>query len=264
MLKRYAADFLKTVLPAGYYGKAAEVYNGARNIRQAAPFIGIKHYCPCCGWYLRKFLPFGVVTRPNARCPRCWSLERHRLLWLYLKDRTNLFTEPLRLLHFAPEAVFESAFKSLHNLDYITADLDSSRAMVKADITDIPYEDYSFDVILCSHVLEHVNDDRRAMSELFRILRPGGWAIFMVPISGEVTFEDPSITAPEDRERYFGQWDHVRVYGADFADRLESAGFDAEVVRYTRELGERRIRRYGLPESDDIFLCTKPLAKSIE
>lgn len=264
MLKRYAADFLKTVLPAGYYGKIAEVYQGVRIVRRAAPFIGIKHYCPCCGWYLRKFLPFGVVTRPNARCPRCRSLERHRLLWLYLKERTNLFSEPLRLLHFAPEAVFESAFTSLHNLDYITADLDSGRAMVKVDITDIIYEDNSFDAIICSHVLEHVGDDRKAMGELFRVLRPGGWAILMVPISGEITFEDPSITDPEERERFFGQWDHVRMYGADFADRLERAGFDVDVVGYAGELGERRMWRYGLGTSDDIFLCTKPLAKSFE
>ena len=264
MLKRYAADFLKTVLPAGYYGKIAEVYQGARIVRRAAPFIGIKHYCPCCGWYLRKFLPFGVVTRPKARCPRCRSLERHRLLWLYLKERTNLFSEPLRLLHFAPEAVFESAFTSLHNLDYITADLDSGRAMVKVDITDIIYEDNSFDAIICSHVLEHVGDDRKAMGELFRVLRPGGWAILMVPISGKITFEDPSITDPEERERFFGQWDHVRMYGADFADRLERAGFDVDVVGYAGELGERRMWRYGLGTSDDIFLCTKPLAKSFE
>jgi len=185
-------------------------------------------------------------------------------LWLYFKDRTNLFRDRLRLLHFAPEQVFEATFKSLDNLDYITADLYSDRAMVKMDITNITYGDNSFDAILCSHVLEHVMDDKKAMREMFRVLKPGGWAIIMVPILAEATFEDPSIVTPEDRERFFGQWDHVSLYGPDLKDRLESAGFDVKVDGYVRELGKSKIRRYGLLESHDIYFCTKPRAKSIE
>jgi len=191
-------------------------------------------------------------------------LERHRLLWLYFKNRTNLFTDRLWLLHFAPEQVFEKAFKSLNNLDYLTADLYSDSVMVKMDIMNITYEDNSFDAIICSHVLEHVTDDRKAMREMFRVLKPGGWAIVMVPISGDVTFEDPSIVTHEDRERFFGQWNHVRFYGRDIEDRLESAGFDVKVDGYVRELGRSKISRYGLLESEDIYFCVKPLVKAIE
>lgn len=264
MLTRYLIKFAKAVIPAGYHGKAAVMYRDAEGIKRAVPFIGITCFCPCCGWHLRKFLPHGVILRPDALCPRCNSLERHRLLWLYFKDRTNLFTDRLRLLHFAPEYIFERTFKSLDNLDYITADLYSDSAMVKMDITDITYEDDSFDAILCSHVLEHVVDDRKAMREMLRVLRPGGWAIIMVPTFGEATFEDPSIVTPEDRERSFGQWDHVRIYGADVRDRLEGAGFDVKVDGYVRELGRSKIRRYGLLENHDIYFCTKPSVKSIE
>jgi predicted SAM-dependent methyltransferase len=264
MLNKYLIGFAKAVIPAEYHGKAAAIYCEAESIRRAAPFIGITYHCPCCGWHLRKFLPYGVILRPNALCPRCKSLERHRLLWLYFKDRTNLFRDRLRLLHFAPEQVFEATFKSLDNLDYITADLYSDRAMVKMDITNITYGDNSFDAILCSHVLEHVMDDKKAMREMFRVLKPGGWAIIMVPILAEATFEDPSIVTPEDREGFFGQWDHVRMYGPDLKDRLESAGFDVKVDGYVRELGKSKIRRYGLLESHDIYFCTKPRAKSIE
>ena len=186
------------------------------------------------------------------------------MLWLYFKDRTNLFTDRIRLLHFAPEQVFEKAFKSLENLDYLTADLYSDNVMVKMDITDITCEDDSFDAIICSHVLEHVMDDRKAMREMFRVLKPGGWVVIMVPISGDATFEDPSIITHEDRERFFGQWNHVRFYGSDIKDRLESAGFEVKVDGYVRELERSKIRRYGLLESEDIYFCTKPLAESIE
>ena len=226
MLTKYLIEFAKAVIPARYHERARAIRREAESIKHAASYIGIKHYCPCCGWHLQKLIPYGLVLRQNALCPRCGSLERHRLLWLYFRDRTNLFTDRLRLLHFAPERIFETVFKSLDNLDYITADLYSDSAMVKMDITDITYEDDSFDAIICSHVLEHIMDDRKAMREMLRVLKPGGWAIIMVPISRDVTFEDPSIVTPEDRERFFGQWDHVRFYGQDIKDRLESAGFD--------------------------------------
>jgi len=265
MLTKYLIEFAKAVIPARYHERAGAIHREAEIIKHVASYIGIAHRCPCCGWHLRKFLPYGVVVRHNALCPRCNSLERHRLLWLYFKERTNLFTDRLRLLHFAPEQIFETAFKSLDNLDYITADLYSGSAMVKMDITDITSEDDSFDAIICSHVLEHVVDDKKAMKEMFRVLRPGGWVIIMVPISGEEkTFEDPSIVTPEDRERFFGQWNHVRFYGRDLKDRLESVGFDVKADGYVRELEKSKIRRYGLLESEDIYFCTKPMAESIE
>ena len=200
------------------------------------------------------------MPRPNARCPQCGSKKRHRLLWLYLRDRTNLFTDRLRVLHFAPEKCFRKAFSALPNLDYVTADLHPGKVMLAIDITAIPPTAGSFDVILCSHVLEHVPDDRQAMREVFRVLNPGGWAIFMIP--GETdraeTFEDPRVVTPEERERLFKQHDHVRIYGRDFGQRLEQAGFTISAERYAEELGEPAIVKYGLKRKHEIYFCTKP------
>jgi SAM-dependent methyltransferase len=199
-------------------------------------------------------------NRANARCPNCGARDRQRYLWLYLERKTNLLVDPLRVLHFAPERIFEEWLGSQPNLDYVSTDLQRARAMVKADITDLPFPDDSFDVVLCSHVLEHVAEDRKAMRELYRVLRPGGWALVLVPIDfsrGE-TFEDPAIVAPADRERAFGQADHVRIYGRDFTTRLEEAGFTVRVEDYIRELGDAEVRRYGLrPRRPDLHLCLK-------
>ncbi len=223
-------------------------------------YIGKQVTCSCCNGSFRKFLSYGVKARENALCPRCESLERHRLLWLYLKNKTNFFTDNLRVLHFAPEYFFQKTFKSMPNLDYISADLTSPFAMVKMDITNIVYEDNSFDVILCCHVLEHIIDDNRALMELFRVLKPGGWAILQAPIDlkRDKTFEDTNIVIPKDRERIFGQEDHVRIYGRDYKDRLEKAGFTVKVDAYGRELGDDMIKKYGLMKDEDIYFCTKP------
>ncbi|MBE7444979.1 MAG: methyltransferase domain-containing protein [Planctomycetia bacterium] len=224
-------------------------------------YIGKQVACPCCSGNFRKFLPFGVKARENALCPRCKSLERHRLLWLYLKNKTNFFsdTDNLRVLHFAPEYFFQKIFKSMPNLDYISADLSSSSAMVKMDITNILYEDNSFDVILCCHVLEHIIDDHRALTELFRVLRPGGWAILQSPIDlkRDKTYEDTTIVSPQERERIFGLKDHVRIYGRDYKDRLEKAGFTVKVDAYVRELGDDMIKKYCLAKDEDIYFCMK-------
>jgi SAM-dependent methyltransferase len=199
-------------------------------------------------------------NRPNSRCPSCGARRRQRYLWLYLERKTNLLVDRLRVLHFAPERIFEEWLGSRPNLDYVSTDLERPRAMVKADITDLPFADDSFDAILCSHVLEHIVDDRKAMRELYRVLRPGGWAVVLVPIdfSRAETFEDSSIVAPADRERLFGQDDHVRVYGRDFTARLEEAGFTVRVEDFMRELGESESRRYGLrPRRPDLHFCMK-------
>lgn len=198
--------------------------------------------------------------RRNARCPRCGAYERHRHLWLYLKKRTNLFSEPLRVLHFGPEKSIQRRLRRTENLEYTSADLDPNRGMVNMDITDIPRADDSFDVALCSHVLEHVPDDRKAMSELFRVLRPGGWAIVMVPIDQRraQTLEDPGVVSPEDRERLFMQADHVRVYGRDFKERLEQAGFRVSIESYRGKPQDDVALKYGLKDEDEIYLCTKP------
>ncbi|WP_293138876.1 class I SAM-dependent methyltransferase [Okeania sp. SIO3I5] len=186
-------------------------------------------------------------------------MKRHRLLWLYLKNKTNFFDEDLKVLHFAPEYSFYRRFANQKNLDYISADLYSPRAMVKMDITNILYEDNLFDVIICSHVLEHIPDDRKAMSELWRVLKHGGWAILQVPIdiNSQETLEDPNIQSPEDRLRFYGLEDHVRMYGLDYKDRLEEVGFTVKVDEYVKELGSDIIEKYGLMETENIYLCIK-------
>ena len=216
---------------------------------------------PVDGRRFRTFLPYGYETpRDNVLSPSTLSLERHRLLWLYLTRETGFFTDPLRVLHFAPEQAFYHRFRKQENLEYLTTDLNSPLADVKADICDLPFESDRFDVILCNHVLEHIPEDRKALSELFRVMRPGGWGIFQVPqdLSRESTFEDPGITDPEERRRVFGQYDHVRVYGRDYFDILREAGFEVTAVDYTGTLGPEAIDRYRLAKGELIPLVRKP------
>lgn len=228
-------------------------------VRLLRPFTRIFYRCECpiCGNGVRSFLPFGMVERPNAQCPVCKSLERHRLVWLYFREKTNLFSANLKMLHVAPESQISERLRNLPNIDYVSADLNLRSAMVQMDITDIHFPDSSFDVIYASHVLEHIQDDMKAMRELHRVLSPQGWAILQVPILAERTFEDPTVTSPEERERLFGQNDHVRIYGPDYRDRLQDAGFKVKVHPFARLLGSERCKRYGLVESEDIYYCQK-------
>ncbi len=190
---------------------------------------GGKYYCPVCESNVRRFDPAGDPPRANARCPVCGSLERPRLDWQLLTKRTDLFDgSPKTMLHVAPEKFLEARFRRIKNLDYRSADLNSSKAMVQMDITNINYPDNTFSVIYCSHVLEHIPNDRKAMAELHRVLKQDGWAVLQVPITAEKTYEDPAITEPEERKKHFGQWDHVRRCGPDYIDRMISAGFVAE------------------------------------
>ncbi|HEY2599950.1 MAG TPA: class I SAM-dependent methyltransferase [Thermoleophilaceae bacterium] len=193
----------------------------------------------------------------NPVCPRCGAQARHRALWLYLHGRTDLFTRKgLRVLHFAPERALGGALAAAPGLHYVSADLEDPAAMEHFDITAIPHEDGSFDVILCIHVLEHVEDDRAGMRELRRILSPDGFAIVLVPLdlSREQTYEDPTITAPAERERAFWQTDHVRLYGQDFPERLKEAGFQVTVDRWVRTLDPATIQRNGLFPLEDIYV----------
>ncbi|NQS98634.1 MAG: methyltransferase domain-containing protein [candidate division Zixibacteria bacterium] len=217
--------------------------------------------CPCCGWLGEEFLPAGIVPRPNALCPGCGLVERHRLLWLYLRERTDFFTAKLKVLHIGPEGFFEKAFSAMSNLDYISGDIKSSKAMRKVDITDISFGDHSFDVILCYHVLEHVQEDRKALRELYRVLKPNGWAILQSPVDQrlEKTYEDPTITTPEDRLKHFHQKDHVRIYGIDFKNRIEGAGFILKLGDFVQELGEETVKRFRLNINERIYYCTKSL-----
>ena len=208
----------------------------------------------------RTFLPYGYgKQRQNALSPSTLSLERHRLLWLYLKNETDFFKSHHKVLHFAPEQAFYKRFKNLKNLDYTTTDLNSPLADVKADICNLPFKDNEYDIILCNHVLEHIPDDTKAMQELYRVLKPGGIGIFQVPqdLTRDVTFEDDSITDKKERAKIFGQYDHVRVYGRDYFNKLRSVGFKVEEVDYTSTLSEENITKYCLAKGEIIPVATK-------
>lgn len=219
--------------------------------------------CPVCGAHYRKFMPYGYVqSRPNALCPSCLALERHRLLWLYLQRETDLLQSAPKTLHIAPEV---SLMRPLRRHfagrpeRYVTADLESPLADLHFDVQAIPLEADSFDVLICNHLLEHVADDRQALREFYRILRPGGWGILLSPVELDraVTFEDDSITDPAERTRIFGQYDHRRIYGRDYAARLREAGFAVEEIDYAAQLGEAMRKRHALPE-DHIYVVRKP------
>lgn len=226
-------------------------------------YIGRGRRCPICGTRRRRFLPYGYVTsREDALCPRCLALERHRMIWLWLQRNTSLFTERPTLLHIAPEVSLMRHFKRLYRGTerYITADLESPLADKHFDVQDIPMVDRSIDVIICNHLLEHVEDDGRAMAELYRIMRPGGWGIMLVPEdrSRATTFEDDTITDREERTRLFGQYDHRRVYGRDYDERLKRVGFEVERIPFVTQLSDEERRVYSVG-SDDLVIVRRPV-----
>ena len=229
-------------------------------------FKGNKVFCTICGSSFDSFAPYG--PRPNAKCPECGAVERHRLLWKYLNDKTNFRTwDNINLLHFAPEKVFHKIFSTLpiHYFPCVLFPEDfylkDGVKVQKGDITAIPFEDNFFDVEICSHVLEHIEDDRRAMSELYRVMKPGGWGIFQVPIdySLEKTYEDFSITSLEGRKKAFGQEYHVRWYGNDYKDRLASVGFKVTVDNYVKTFSKEEIEKYAFEGYELVYYCRKQL-----
>ncbi len=231
-------------------------------VRPILAFImkGNTHTDPIDGKGFKKFLPYGYENpRENVLSPSTLSLERHRLLWLYLKQKTNFFSAPLKVLHFAPEQAFYKRFRSLKNLHYTTTDLNSPLADIKADICNLPFDDASFDVILCNHVLEHITDDTKAMQEMYRILKPGGWGVFQIPqdLARAHTFEDDTITDKKERAKIFGQYDHVRIYGRDYFDKLRRIGFTVKEVDYTAELPFEDIEKYRLAKGEIIPVVSK-------
>ena len=223
-------------------------------------YRGNRYTDPINGKSYRKFLPYGYVQiREQVLSPGTLSLERHRLLWLFLQRKTDFFNKSLRVLHFAPEQAFFKRFKKMPNLTYVTTDLHSPLADVKADITNLPFDNDSFDVILCNHVLEHIPDDTKAMQELYRVMKPGGWGVFQIPIDEQrqQTFQDDSITDPEERSRIFGQYDHVRVYGQDYYDKLRQTGFKVTPIDFTKELTDNEIDKYRLVKGEKIPFVQK-------
>ncbi|APG65528.1 SAM-dependent methyltransferase [Tenacibaculum todarodis] len=217
---------------------------------------------PIDGKSFKKFLPYGYgKQRENALSPSTLSLERHRLMWLFLKDETSFFTaiEKQKVLHIAPEQCFLDIFRKQKNLEYITSDLESPIADVKADICDLPFKDNEFDIVFCNHVLEHIPDDTKAMQELYRVLKPNGMGIFQIPqdINRAETFEDNSITDPKERAKIFGQYDHVRVYGSDYFDKLRSIGFKVDEIDYTKKIAPDLLKRFALMKGEILPVCYK-------
>lgn len=228
-------------------------------------YMGRGRECPVCGCRRRKFLPYGYVSpRENALCPRCLSLERHRLLWLWLMRGTDIADGRLRMLHIAPEVSLMRRFAKIyrHNPDlYITADLESPLAKMHFDIRHMPFGDESFDFVICNHIMEHIDDDREAMREVLRVMKRGARGVILSPVdlSRSCTFEDDSVTDPAERTRIFGQYDHRRIYGRDYADRLRSAGFEVEDADYAATLGEEERRRFALTD-EHLYIVRRPEA----
>jgi len=238
---------------------------------------------PIDGKSFRMFLPYGYGNqRNNVLSPSTLSLERHRLLWLYLQNETDFFEssldsdspitkrkrlklrktapdEVLKVLHFAPEQEFYKRFKKLNNIDYTTTDLLSPLADVKADICNLPFEDNYYDIIFCNHVLEHIPDDTKAMQELYRVLKPSGMGIFQIPqdLTRATTFSDNSIVDPKERAKIFGQYDHVRVYGRDYFDKLRTIGFTVIEEDYTNKIAPELVEKYCLAKGEIIPVCFK-------
>ena len=217
---------------------------------------------PIDGKSFRKFLPYGYVNqRKNALSPSTLSLERHRLMWLFLRDETNFFSskDVLKVLHIAPEQCFLDLFKKQKNIEYITSDLESPIADVKADICDLPFKDNEFDVVFCNHVLEHISDDTKAMQELYRVLKKNGFGIFQIPqdLSRATTFEDNSIIDKKERAKIFGQYDHVRIYGRDYFNKLRRVGFKVDEIDYSKKISPKKIERFCLMKGEILPVCYK-------
>lgn len=234
-----------------------------RFIRDAAArvsYSGFARWCPVCARSSRRFKPFGAGSREEAQCVHCNSLERHRFVWLYFQNRTDLFDgREKKFLHVAPEAALEPRLRERLGTNYITADIAATHVTIKMDITDVQYPDDTFDVIYCSHVLEHVQEDRRAMRELRRVLKPDGWAVLLVPIVGDITYEDPSITDRAGRLKAFGLEEHVRQYGRDYVGRLRESGFTVEVTEVADLYDRQQTIRMGIGGAavGEIYYCTK-------
>jgi SAM-dependent methyltransferase len=225
-------------------------------------------FCPICLSKGSEFGEFGSNRRKNALCQECYSLERHRLLWLFMQQKTDIFSnnKKMKLLHFAPEKVFFDRFAYMKNIKYYPCDIvpenysqDGETVVLKADITSIPFEDGFFDIIICNHVLEHITDDGLAMRELHRVLKPMGWAILQVPIDYQLekTYEDFSIVTPEGREKAFGQHDHVRWYGRDYKSKLEHEGFKVSEDPFIKKFTDEEMFKYGLFNDEMVYYCKK-------
>ena len=221
--------------------------------------------CNLCGNTFSKFRPegfkysilkthkvIGAGYRRNAKCPKCGALDRERLVYCFL-NKYELLQNHVKLLHIAPELSLQKALKA--KVDYLSADLNSPLADYKVNLLSLPFDLEQFDAIICNHVLEHIENDRQAILELYRTLRIGGWGIFQVPISREInkTIENENANTKRDRIKNFGQKDHCRIYGSDYLDRLKSVGFKVDEIYLENQL----IDSHALNKNECIFLCRK-------
>lgn len=256
---------VEQVVPTAIYRALARAYMRVR-------LFGTTYYCPFCRGGFSKFYSggfnfpvliendvVGAGHRDNVRCPNCNSSDRERLVYFYLINEGKIADRAVSMLHVAPEVPLQKYLKSLANVTHTSVDIESPRADKKMDIRSIQFPDNSFDVVVCNHVLEHIPEDLVAMRELLRVLKPGGFAILQVPISLklEKTFEDFSIVTPPERERIFGQRDHVRIYARDYKDRLASAGFTVEVLNYSSKLGDEKTKLYALDPRECLYVARK-------
>jgi SAM-dependent methyltransferase len=243
---------LKAAVPPRYKQAARRVYLRAAAVTSGGSAV----CCPCCGREASHFVRF---HGEHDQCPGCGSLMRHRALLLLLRDRYRLAERGGRVLHVGPGAAVSRWLEQLEAIDYVSADLDSPLARVQLDATDMPFSDESFDFAICVHVLEHIPNDRKALREFFRVLRPAAPAVFQVPPSDlTVTREDPDVNDPQERERLFGQYDHVRLCGADYPARIAETGFEVEREDFVAHLDEGLRGRYGLRTGEPFDLCVKP------
>ena len=252
---------------------ARRIVDRLRETLFLATSIGGDLECPFCKWHFRRFVPIAAAKSPlferehvvggghfeHSECPWCGSFERERQIYLYLRDHTDVFSRPLRLMHVAPEPNLQRVLRGAANIDYVSTDLASPRADLKCDLTNVPLASDSFDVILCNHVLEHIPDDAAAMRELFRLLKPGGWAILQVPlaVTRAATEYDPAMTTPQQRLLHYGQRDHVRLYGRDYGDRLAAAGFSVEHHDTRQRSGDDYVRRHALIPDEILYIARK-------
>ena len=220
---------------------------------------GSRFHCPLCAGNYRRFLTFGDPPRENAMCPGCTSLERHRLLWIALEKQwqKGAFRAKDRMLHVAPEPILTKKFEQRFG-DYVSIDLAGQRAIKAMDVTALTFADRCFDAVVCNHVLEHVTDDKTAIAELYRVLKPGGWGSIQVPMKGDVTHEVPGVTDPQERYRLYGQDDHVRQYGIDFMDRLRDAGFEVLILPKQELADPDMLERLSVACEDEVVLVTRP------
>jgi SAM-dependent methyltransferase len=255
----------------------AQKLRGAWQKYLAVKYIGNKYYCPYCDNTFRKMLPGGhsypVLTekqiigggyRKNLVCPRCFSIDRDRLIYLFFKEKTVIFSSPMTLLHIAPEGCLRSLLMRLPNINYKAGvkyyeGYYYDRKVRIMDLTSLPFDNELFDVVICNHVLEHVQDDKKALDEIYRVLKPGGWAILQVPISKILssTYEDPEVKSPQERIDAYGQFDHVRIYGQDYTSRLEKHGFTVKSFSPYIESKIQNIDIYALNPEEDLFVAYK-------